>query len=118
MSKLARTLPVVLPAALLAAACSEYDLGVTTTDLGLPPECPIDAISPEDTVPVESCADLPGGFEPVVEWGAGDGRSSRSVPAVADLNGDGLPEIIANFTSGLLPGGLFHESNVLTVTVQ
>ncbi len=88
----------------LALSCSEFNLGVTTSDLGLPLACDLDEIFPEENVPVDSCAEVPGGFVPVVEWGAGDGMSSRAVPAVADLDGDGIPEVIANFTPGFLPG--------------
>ena len=96
---------LVLASLALLAACSEYELGVTGDDLGLPLDCDLDTIYPDDVVPIEQCPQQEGTFVPLVEWGAGEGKSSRSVPAVADLDGDGMPEVIANFTGGLLPGG-------------
>jgi hypothetical protein len=45
------------------------------------------------------CPSAPeGGFEPVVEWEYGSNQSCTSLPVVADLDGDGLPEIIVNIT--------------------
>ena len=88
----------------LVSGCSEFGLGTTADDLGIPLDCDLEEIFPEEVASIDTCADLPGGFVPIVEWGAGEGMSSRGVPAVADLDGDGLPEIIANFTAGILPG--------------
>ncbi|MFT4622353.1 MAG: hypothetical protein ACI8PZ_001009 [Myxococcota bacterium] len=63
-------------------------------------ECPLDA-RPGEFVGVDDYCweDLdPDGFTPEVEWIAGEGRSSRATPAVADLDGDGRPELIANLS--------------------
>jgi hypothetical protein len=93
----------------LAAACSEYNVG----------QKPADATSPltTATTPPDTCAALdepaapadigdpcspPGGFEPIIEWSYGANKSSRATVGVADLDGDGMPEIVANIT-GLLP---------------
>jgi hypothetical protein len=94
----------LVPPLLLLVACSEYDLGVNPDSLGIPLECNLDTIFPDDVQAIDSCADVPGGFVPIVEWGAGDGESCRGVPAVGDLDGDGRAEIVANFTAGFLPG--------------
>lgn len=98
--------PILLGGAVLVGGCTEYGLGVTADDIGIPLECGLDTIYPDEQSPVDECPQEPGTFVPIVEWGAGTGKSSRSVPAVADLDGDGLPEVIGNFTAQLLPGGL------------
>ncbi|TNE90749.1 MAG: hypothetical protein EP330_07420 [Deltaproteobacteria bacterium] len=91
------------PLALLFA-CQDYGLGVTADDLGVPLECDLGTIYPEDAPIVETCPQHEGSFDPVVEFGLGQGQSARSVPAVGDINGDGLPDIVSNFSSGILPG--------------
>ncbi len=96
-----RSTPVMMVAMMALAGCgAEYDLAVSGDDLGLPIDCDIEPIVPEET-DLSTCQPEVGTFVPIVEWGAGNGASSRSVPAVADLDGDGLPEIIANFSTGL-----------------
>jgi hypothetical protein len=46
-----------------------------------------------------------GGFTPVEIWQGGTGRHSMAAPAVADLDGDGMPEIIANLAGLFLGSG-------------
>lgn len=54
--------------------------------------------------PFETCGPYAArGFTPWVEFTFGRNKSSRSTPIVADIDGDGLPEILANIT-GFLPG--------------
>jgi hypothetical protein len=103
----------LVPALALLAACSEYDLGLSPTTLGVPMECDLPDIFADQLQPITTCAQVPGSFTPIVEWGAGQGMQSRSVPAVADLDGDGRPEVVANFTGGFLPGTVGGEIHVL-----
>jgi hypothetical protein len=94
---------------LAAAACSEYrlkpddtphgdtdppDTNVTETDTDVPvAECVASDVPPIEVGFDESCGATVGAFEPVVEWEElGDG-GSLSIPIIADLDGDGLPEI-------------------------
>ncbi len=110
---------VIVLLGLCALSCSEYDLNRPSDpdnknpeDTGADPE---DTEPPEDTGPPATCEmdDLPGeeigvndmcgvepeaGFDPIVEWSAGGGKGCLSQPIVADVNGDGRPEIIVNFT--------------------
>jgi hypothetical protein len=113
-------------ACLLTTACSEYDLwrdGDVSQGGNNPP---VDTSTPDipyDTGEQNWCADQAadaeevgmgdtcatgetGGFEPIVEWSAGS-QSCKALPVVADLNGDGLPEILVNEVSTIasLSGG-------------
>lgn len=109
----------------LAAGCSDYNLngdkdsnpgGVDETE-GTDVEiivttCELDQPEPLQVGTTEDCKFDIGGFEPVVAWTGGDGKSSRATVAVADLDGDDKPEIIANITAGILPG---KNKGVITV---
>lgn len=103
-------LPSVPPGVLLLllAACQDYDLKGTDTDPVGPDETglPEDTHSAVDdracttlaadavTVPLsDTCSYSIGGFEPIVEWDL-PGELSSGLPVVADLNGDGKPEVI------------------------
>ena len=102
---------------ILLAGCSDYDLkahrngvlGPDDENLDTDPDG--DSTTPctlEDWPAIEvgvddTCPEPPdGGFTPVVEWDFGPGKGCLSLPVVADLTGDGMPEILANVTSGLL----------------
>ena len=107
---------------LMSLGCSEYDLhkekGLdlvvgedTSLDIADPPTAAIDEcelidqaeeeIGISDECPVEPL----GGFVPIVEWIYGLGKSCLAIPAVADLNQDGRPEIILNISDGPISTG-------------
>ncbi len=113
----------------LGVACSDYDLvghdksdgdGASDgagdgddnpdgeTDLG---DCSIDEWDVEEIGFTDVCPEAPeGGFTPVVEWEYGSsGDGCLSLPAVGDLDGDGMPEIVVNMTD------LFGGPGSLTV---
>jgi len=98
-------------------ACNEYDLNRDNDKDPKNPEdtfVPGDTEPPGDTDPPPACAfpELPAedigvgdqcgtpedGFEPVIEWSYFPGEGCLSQPLVADVDGDGLPEIIVNVT--------------------
>jgi hypothetical protein len=92
-----------LVALLLASGCSEYGIGggkdavtVPETTLTTPPGCEMPAAPPEELGAGEGCAPPEGQFEPIIEWSYGAGKVSRATVAVADLDGDAHPEIVAN----------------------
>jgi hypothetical protein len=106
----------------LLAACVDYDLNNKDTDRPAADDsgpvgdtdpagdgaCPLVDHPPEAVAPNDSCDYAVGGFEPIVEWDI-PGKSSTALPVVADLDGDGLPEIVvvwSTFTSGSL--GVYH----------
>lgn len=104
-------LPLLLPALALVAACSDYKLnpggdgntGATTDDTGTgggtPAECSPDIFPAQEVGLDDTCPREPeGGFTPIIEWGHGTG-SCLSQPIVADLDADGMPEILYNQTS-------------------
>jgi hypothetical protein len=103
---------------LLLISCSDYklayeenntpggdDTAAGSDDTDTPPvpeECesaswPAEAVGLSDQCPVEP----KGGFTPIVEWESGAGYNCTALPVVADLDGDGLPEIIYNRTDFL-----------------
>jgi hypothetical protein len=95
---------------LVLAGCSDYDLtgkdeagghsidddtGTSETDAD-------DACAPADYPPEacggnDECVWEVGGFTPIVEWDT-PGENSLALPVVADLDGDGMPEIIVDFS--------------------
>ncbi len=99
--------------------CVDYDLtakdeDATGMDSGADPTetaepdlsrtCPLETFAPEAVAPSDVCNYAIGGFEPVVEWEI-TGKSSTALPVVADIDGDGLPEIVvvwSSFLSGSL----------------
>jgi hypothetical protein len=99
---------LLLPLVLLG--CQEFTVDknepVLDEPVPDPPECVFEA-PPTSTVPYnplcEPVEEPEGGFRPMVEWGGGSGKSCRGTPVVGDLDLDGEPEVIANFT-GILPG--------------
>jgi hypothetical protein len=114
---------------LLLAACTEYYLDpekkdpdpvldtsdteqVEDSDDSVPDDglCPTDLIPAEYVGMNDTCVEPPvGGFVPVVEWEAGAGYGCLSLPVVADLDGDGMPEVIVNLT------GYFGSPGILSV---
>jgi hypothetical protein len=70
--------------------------------------CGFGELAPEAVAPTDACAYDIGGFTPVIKWEV-DG-SSTALPVVADLDGDGVPEVIYNQAGLLSPGELaaFH----------
>ncbi len=110
------------------AACSDYNLqgsqdkggdglppdtGEPATDTGIAdpgPTCPDEDWPAEEVGVGDSCPSEPeGGFTPVVEWTYGAGSGCLSLPTVADINFDGMPEIIVNLTD------LFNSPGTLAV---
>ncbi len=95
-------------------ACSDYDLkrggdgsgGGEAADSAAPDgdtaspgadACGLSLPDVREVGATDVCEYAIGGFEPVEVWTAGSGLVSTASPAVADLDGDGVPEIIAAF---------------------
>ena len=102
-------------------ACSDYSLNPDkgdnpgADDTGLPGgedggditagDCPAELAPPAALGVGDACPQVPeGGFQPIVEWGWGTGYSCTALPTVADLDGDGMPEVIVNGVPGLIGG--------------
>ncbi len=98
-----RTFPLLFA----LVGCSDFNLEGTTDKAGVDshggdgefdPEtedlgaCEPDEFVGEDVVLGDTCHYEIGGFEPVVAWEAGN--ASCSVPAVGDIDSDGMPEIV------------------------
>lgn len=97
------------PFLLLLVGCQEYSLfDEPKDDAGPTPDTDVGyglcsfPLAPRTTDTLPTCgAYNVGGFTPWVEFHAARGYSSTALPAVADLDGDGIPEIIANVVPGL-----------------
>ena len=120
---------------LMTFACSDYDLyrGNNVTPGGEGPS--VDTSTPDipyDTAEQNWCADQAsdaeevgigdtcgtgetGGFNPIVEWSAGN-QSCKALPVVADLNDDGMPEILVNEVGTL--AGMTGATGKLTDTIK
>ncbi len=101
-------------------ACSDYDLkrdddatggdtgaesgGDGGGDGGYDGSCTLEGIDAEEVGIADTCSFEIGGFEPIVEWQGPSGKYSYASPAVGDLDGDGLPEIVVN-VAGLISSG-------------
>lgn len=96
-------LPLFLALAALSA-CSDYHLSDPNGTVSAPGECPQVPADPVPSPASESCAMPTGTFTPIVEWSAGAGENSTALPVVADLDHDGMPEIIGNFVHSLFGG--------------
>lgn len=101
----------------LLIACSEYNLpgknnnpggvddsgGSIIDDTGLNGSACDNLDAPSVSCGVSDACDFAiGGFEPIVEWeipGVSD-----ALPTVADLDGDGMPEVIANIQTNIFAG--------------
>ena len=105
-------------------ACSDYDLkrdADATGDTGLGEEggdgggepwegestCELTTPDDRDVGVNDTCSYEIGGFTPVATWSGGSSKYSRSTPSVADIDGDGLPEILVNIT------GIFSDGELL-----
>ena len=90
------------------------DSGASTSETGTPPEdaeCGPADFPAEDRGVDDTCSAEPeGGFTPIIEWTHGGGSGCLSQPIVADLDQDGVPEVIYNS----LPT-LFNPPGELTV---
>jgi len=107
-----RVFSPVLTLVPLLAGCAEFNLQ------GLGAEVPPDGFDldevvricnfrygPRTTDTLQTCSEfVVGDFDPAIEWEGGRGKSMRSLPVVADVNGDGMPEVITNLTDNLPPG--------------
>lgn len=95
------------PALLALVACSDFNLKGTSDKAGHDPHddgtdfdpetddlgsCEPAEFPPEDVVLGDTCHYEIGGFEPVIAWEAGS--ASCSVPAVGDIDSDGMPDIV------------------------
>jgi outer membrane protein assembly factor BamB len=58
-------------------------------------------VQPRECGVTDACDFAIGDFNPIVEWTAGQGMNSTALPTVGDLDHDGMPEIVGNFTTGL-----------------
>lgn len=98
-----RTYPLLLA----LAACSDFNLQGKADKAGVDPDdeetgfdpdtedlgsCEADEFPAEDVALGDTCHYEIGGFEPVVAWEAG--TASCSVPAVGDIDSDGMPDIV------------------------
>ncbi|MEC7986601.1 MAG: hypothetical protein VX278_15650 [Myxococcota bacterium] len=91
---------------------SEQGTGSSGSVLEEPEECVLPGASGEEVGLSDSCVTEPeGGFVPVVEWSYGTGLGCLALPIVADITGDGNPEILLNLVGGL---GIM-ETGTLTV---
>ena len=63
-------------------------------------------LSPTEVGLSDHCYTGDGSFTPVVEWDWGGGSGCTAQPAVGDLDGDGLPEILINTSALSFPGEL------------
>lgn len=105
---------LVLPL-LVLAGCQDYDLqakddnpdGMSDSgdtdgpDTGSDDACAPLSADPVDVPTNDACDYAIGGFEPIVEWDI-PGARSNSLPVVADLDGDGVPEVVFSKLQGLL----------------
>lgn len=91
-------------------ACQDFTIGDSIKDDPDPLVVDTDSVVgicdfrgvPREADVVEPCNDYEiGSFTPWVEWEGGRGKNSTALAAVADLDGDGIPEIITNLTTGL-----------------
>jgi hypothetical protein len=109
----------VVPVLLLSSACSEYALNTgtkpTATDRACDEE---DAPSPGYVAQDDTCVRGPvvGSFNPVVEWQWSGNPALpgyddlMSTPAVGDVTGDGIPDVV--FTS--FSGGAYTSAGTIT----
>lgn len=100
--------------ALLATACVDYDIthndkennpgydsgGPVSDDTGVvidQGDCDLRDQPRQERGVGDACTTHEGGFTPIVEWRwAGSGAGCTSQPLVADMDGDGVPEIVLN----------------------
>jgi hypothetical protein len=91
--------------AILAACDSETGLD-NKNQIPDPPldECEWESPPAEPVEVSRACAEQQppeGRFIPIIEWAGGRNKNCTSQPVVGDLDGDGMPEIVVNETSGI-----------------
>ena len=109
----------VIPLLVLLWGCSDYELGAVGEGVGggddtagpggddvgedaSPGECALEAWPAVEVGLTDTCPEAPeGGFTPIVEWETGASYNCTALPVVADLDGDGAPEILYNRTDWL-----------------
>ncbi len=116
----------------LAPACIDYsfggkddegggdaDTGFAQETVDWPPdsECEVELPSPSDVGVTDQCSYEVGAFNPIAEWTAGPGLYSWSAAAVADLDGDGAPEVVTAFADSLFGFGGFDLMGTATLYV-
>lgn len=95
----------LLALVLLLPACNEFGIAPDKDDL---PSDDVDSdlgfglctLTGEKvaTDTIDECGPYEvGGFTPFIEWEVGRGLTCTSLPAVGDVTGDGVPDVIANF---------------------
>lgn len=124
-------MPVTVLLLALGSACLDYsfggkdrngdggDTGLTETQtVDWPPDsaCDVELPVPGSVGITDTCVFEVGAFNPIAEWNAGAGKFSWTAPAVADLDGDGKPEVITAFADSLFGfGGSLLGTATLTV---
>jgi hypothetical protein len=117
----------------LAPACIDYSFGGkdglfggdsdtgdgASETMDWPPdsECSVELPSPAEVGVTDTCTYEVGAFNPIAEWTAGPGLYSWSAAAVADLDGDGFPEVITTFADSLFGFGGFDLMGTSTLYV-
>ncbi len=97
----------------VATGCIDYSFGGNKDELGgaddtghtatgtieWPPdsECDIELPEPYEVGLTDLCEYDVGAFNPIAEWTVGQGKFSWAAAAVADLDGDGAPEVVTTF---------------------
>ena len=108
-----------LPPTLLLLACNDYELSENRMPVGDDVTCDADDTpAPTHVAQNDACVRGPvlGSFNPVVEWQWNQNPvypgydDLMSTPAVGDINGDGMPEVV--FTS--FAGGAYTSAGTLT----
>jgi hypothetical protein len=92
-----------------ALSANEDSGSIIETDADVPSdpgECSVPSLPREEIGIGDSCPEVPvGGFDPIVEWTFGANKGCLSLPVVADINKDGMPDVLINLTDMFLGAG-------------